>query len=67
MKLLQSMETGGLIELRYDAIQTTYYVERPREDRSSTTRLVDADSSDLIAGAVNAEAQSTDWTQPGLF
>ena len=29
MKLLQSMETGGSIELRYDAIQRTYYVERP--------------------------------------
>ena len=67
MKLLQSMETAELIELRYDAIQRTYYVARPREDRSSTTRRVDADSNDLVTVELNVETQITVWTQPGLF
>lgn len=67
MKLLQSMESAELIELRYDAIQITYYVARPREDRSSTTRRVDADSNDLVTVELNAETQTTVWTQPGLF
>ena len=70
MKLLQSMETTGAIELRYDAIQRTYFVARPqedREDRSSRTRPIAVDSSKVNAVEVNAETQTTVWTQPGLF
>ncbi len=67
MKLLQSMETGGLIELRYDAIQRTYYVARPREVQPSTNSRGEADAINVIALEVNAETQTTVWTQPGLF
>ncbi len=67
MKLLQSMETTGAIELRYDAIRRTYFVARPQEERSSATRRVDADSSHMIVVEVNAETTPTVWTQPGLF
>ena len=61
------METTELIELRYDAIQRTYYVARPRKDRSSIARRPDADSNDLVTVELNVETQITVWTQPGLF
>lgn len=67
MKLLQSMEAKGLIELRYDPLQKTYHVARLLENRSSTIHSGDVDSNEVIAPEVNAKPQSTAWTQPGLF
>ena len=70
MKLLQSIEAEGLIVLRYDPTQKTYYVARPQEDReerSSTTSPIDVDSGNVIALEVNAETASMLWTQPRLF
>ena len=66
LKLLQSMETVGAIELRYDLTQRSYFVARPRDNRSPTSRATEVEAN---ANAVKAYGgtRSEVWTQPGLF
>ncbi len=72
LMFLQSIESVGAIELRYDSTQRTYYVAKPRDNRSPTSRLVEVEAKASFANDANAMkayggTQSEGWTQPGLF